>query len=275
MRPSLHYGMCGDDPAATIRFLRETDICDLVCDAKQISRRSEYEPALTANELDSFAEPFRREGIRLAAVTIGWAKRDPAGRLAAESLEAVRESIAVLGAGGVPIAQLFDMGPIPKEANRAAYFAGLCDSYRAIVEACASSDVRLAIHFSWLPEAALWNTASVLALFQAVPDPHSGVCFCAGSIWQSGDDVVGSVRALRDRIHHVHFRDADEIGGNCPEMLLGRGKVPFRDLVGALGEIGYDGPVHCEHFGSFSCQQRGEVAAGWAAGFMRGLFQES
>jgi len=273
MRPSLHYGMCGDHPAATIRFLHDTDVHDLVCDAKHIGRRNDYEPPITADELRSFTERFRQEGIRLSAVTVGWARRDAAGRLGAQALEAIRESITVLGAGGVPIAQLFDTGALPEGADRAGYFAGLCDSYRSIVEACAKAGVKLAIHFSWLPEAALWNTESVMALFEAVPDPHNGVCFCAGSIWQSGDDVVESVRTLRDRIHYVHFRDADIIGGNCPEMLLGKGKVPFAALTRALREIGYDGPVHCEHFGSF-CQQHGEVAAGWAAGFMRGLFQE-
>lgn len=275
LRPSLHYGMCGDDPAATVRFLHDTDVHELVCDAKHISKRDDYEPPITDAELKSFAEPFRQEGLQLSAVTIGWAKRDAEGRLGAGPLEAIRQSIAVLGRGGVPIAQLFDMGAIPENADRSKYFAGLCDSYRPIMETCSKHDVKLAIHFSWLPQSALWNTESVMALFEAVPDPHNGVCFCAGSIWQSGDDVVESVQALRDRIHYVHFRDADEIGGNCPEMLLGKGKVPFAALARALREIGYDGPVHCEHFGSFASQQHGEVAAGWAAGFMRGLFQES
>ncbi len=275
MQPSLHYGMCGDDLAATIQFLHDADVHDLVCDAKQISKRNEYEPPITAEELKSFAEPFRRDGIRLSAVTVGWARRDATGRLGAEALEAIRESVAVLGAGEVPIAQLFDMGAVPENADRAEYFAGLCDSYRSIVGTCAESGVKLAIHFSWLPEVALWNTESAMALFEAVPDPHNGVCFCAGSIWQSGDDVVESVRTLRDRIHYVHLRDADTVGGNCPEMLLGKGKVPFAALAEALREIGYDGPVHCEHFGSFAYQQHGEVAAGFAAGFMRGLFQES
>jgi len=274
MRPSLHYGMCGDDLAATIRFLHDTDIHDLVCDAKQITRRADYEPPITADDLRSFADPLRQEGIRLSAVTVGWAKRDAAGRLGTRALEAIRESIAVLGQAGVPIAQLFDMRAVPEGADRAEYFAGLCDSYGGIVEACARAGVKLAIHMSWLPEAALWNTESVMALFEAVPDPHNGVCFCAGSVWQSGDDIVDAVRTLRDHIHYVHFRDADTIGANCPDMLLGKGKVPFAALPRALREIGYDGPVHCEHFGSFSCQQHGEVAAAWAAGFMRGLFQQ-
>lgn len=149
---------------------------------------------------------------------------------------------------------------------------GLYDSYRRVVGVCAEADVKLAIHAGWLPESALWSTASLLALFEAVPDPHNGVCFCAGSYYQSGDDVSEAAHKLASRLHFVHFRDADRIGGNCPEMLLGKGKVPFAALARVLREVGYDGPVHCEHFGRFRCEQHEEVSAAWGAGSMRGLF---
>jgi transcription elongation GreA/GreB family factor len=88
---------------------------------------------------------------------------------------------------------------------------------------------------------------------------------------QAGDDVVEAVHRLGSRIHCVHFRDADTLGGPCVEMLLGKGKVPFAAVAKALREIGYRGPVHCEHFGSFAGERHGEVTAAWAAGFMRAL----
>ena len=179
----------------------------------------------------------------------------------------------MLGEGGVPVAQLFDMGEVPATADRGSYYQGLYGSYRELVAACAQANVKLAIHASWLPQSALWNTATLLSLFEAVPDPHNGVCFCAGSYYQSGDDVLESVSNLGARIHLVHFRDADTIGGNCPEMLLGTGAVPFAALVSRLRGISYDGVVYCEHFGKFRCQPEGAVAAAWGAGFMRGLLQ--
>ena len=272
MRPSLHFGMCGKDTDATVKFLQDANTRDLVCDVEQIPGR-QVKGALTGEDLRAFSHPFAEAGIRLAAVTVGWMNRDEDGRPPRSDIETVCKDISVLGGGGIPVAQLFDMGPVLKGADRRRYNQGLYDSYRQIVAACVDADVKLAIHASWLPETALWNTATLMALFEVVPDTHNGVCFCAGSYYQSGDDVLESVRTLRDRVHLVHLRDADTIGGNCPEMLLGNGKVPFAALITALRETGCDGVIQCEHFGRFRCQPEAQATAAWGAGFMRGLLQ--
>jgi sugar phosphate isomerase/epimerase len=264
--------MCGEDAAATASFLLDAGVRDLVCDVKQIPGRSE-KGRLAAQDLRAFRKPFDDQGIKLSAVTVGWMQRDESGAPPQSDLNTVCHDIEVLGEGGVPVAQLFDMGEVPASADTDRYRQGLYDSYHRLVSACARAKVKLAIHASWLPRAALWNTATLLSLFEAVPDSHNGVCFCAGSYYQSGDDVLESVERLGRRIHLVHFRDADTIGGNCPEMLLGNGRVPFAALASRLREIGYDGVVQCEHFGKFRCRPEGAVTAAWGAGFMRGVFQ--
>lgn len=274
MRPSLYYGFCGTDTAATVRFFKDADIGDLTCDANQIPGRKE-KGTLTREELRAFKAPYDEAGVRLSVVTVGWVKRSPEGRAAEDDVLRIRREIAVLGAEGVEVAQIFEMGKVPSEADRGRYFERLCESYREIVRACVDAGVRLAIHAGWVPECALWNTASHLALFEAVPDPHNGVCLCAGSCYQAGDDVVEAVHRLGSRIHCVHFRDADALGGPCVEMLLGKGRVPFAAVAKALRETGYRGPVHCEHFGSFAGERHGEVTAAWAAGFMRALLGAS
>jgi Xylose isomerase-like TIM barrel len=272
VRPSLHYGLCGDDAAATVRFCEDTRVRDLVCDINQIPGRK-AKGCLTREDLHAFTHPFSDAGISLSVVTVGRLARDASGDPNESDLDAVCRDIAALGEEGVPVAQLFDLGSIPNAADREAYRDRLYRSYARIVAACAGAGVRLAIHAGWRPEHALWNTACYLALFEAVPDPHNGVCFCAGSVYQSGDDVVATVHRLADRIHFVHFRDAEGIGGDCPEMLLGTGRVPFAATAAALREVGYGGVVHCEHFGRFGSDRTGEAAAAWGAGFMSGLFQ--
>lgn len=267
MRPSLHFGMCGDEVAATARFLGEAQVRDLVCDIRQIPGRKER-GRLMEEDLRAFLRPLREAGVTLSVVTVGWVARDSAGRAAEQELRTICEGIAVLGGAGVPVAQLFETGVRPEGAEENRYRECLYDSYRQFVGACAAAGMRLAIHGGWQPGHALWNTASYEALFEAAPDPANGVCLCAGSTYQSGDDVIEAIHRLAGRIHFVHFRDAAQLGGDCPELLLGNGKVPFAAVVRALREVGYDGPVHCEHFG-----MHGEVAAAWGAGFMRGLFQ--
>jgi sugar phosphate isomerase/epimerase len=272
MRPALHFGMCGSDVEATIRFLQDVDIRDLTGDVNQIPGRRE-KGRLTAEDLRAFSGPLQKAGIALSAVTAGWVKRDDAGAPAAGELETICHDIGVLGGGGVPVVQLFDMGTIPEGADRARYYDGLYRSYREVTGACAKAGVKLAIHAGWVPDHALWNTATFLDLFAAVPDASNGVCFCAGSYYQSGDDVLDSARRLGERIHLVHFRDAETIGTNCPELLLGRGNVPFAGLARVLHETGYAGVVQCEHFGKLRCEAEGAATAAWGAGFLRGLLQ--
>jgi sugar phosphate isomerase/epimerase len=272
MHPTLHFGFCQDDLPATARFLRQVQVRDLVCDIRQIPGRKER-GRLTPGLLDAFRQPFVDAGISLSVVTVAWLARDAEGRPRPEDLETTCRDIAVLGEAGVPIAQLFETGSIPEGADPGVYRANLYDSYRQLVTTCAAADMQLAIHGGWVPGHCLWNADSYAALFEAVPDPHNGVCFCAGSVYQSGDDVVETARRLRDRIHFVHFRDADHLGGDCPEMLLGTGKVPFAALTRALRELGYTGPVHCEHFGRFGSDREDRATAAWSAGFLRGILQ--
>lgn len=271
MQPSLYYGMCGTDTEATIGFFRDAEIRHLTCGADQVPGRKE-KGVLTGEDLRVFKAPFEEAGIHLSVVTLRWMKRAPDGTVSQEALDRLCAEIAVLGGEGVPTAQLFETGKVPADADRGGYLEGMYATYRRIVAACADSNVELAIHSGWVPECALWDTESHLALFEAVPDPHNGVCFCAGSYYQSGDDLAEAVRLLGDRIHFVHFRDAQGTGGRCENILLGSGRVPFRRAAEALREVGYEGLVHCEHFGEFSCQRSGEASAAWGAGFMRALF---
>ncbi len=272
MRPALHFGMCGNNLEATTRLLADVDIRDLTCDVNQIPGRKE-KGRLAAEDLRAFTRPLQEAGIALSAVTVGWVKRDDDGAPTAAEVDTICHDIGVLGEGGVPVAQLFDMGTIPEGADRPRYYEGLYRSYRQVTAACAGAGVKLAIHAGWVPSHALWNTATFLDLFAAVPDAANGVCFCAGSYYQSGDDVLASARQLGDRIHLVHFRDAETIGTNCPELLLGKGNVPFAGLARALHEVGYDGVVQCEHFGKMRCEAEAAATAAWGAGFLRGLLQ--
>ena len=79
-----------------------------------------------------------------------------------------------------------------------------------------------------------------------------------------GVDCVAFIREFGERIHHVHMKDvwwsdrptaAGVFGGHLPFghedrfwdfRSVGRGKVPFEDVVRALNRVGYDGPLSVE-----------------------------
>lgn len=81
-------------------------------------------------------------------------------------------------------------------------------------------------------------------------------------LWQ-GVDPVKFIRTFPDRIYHVHMKDAmvtlDGTSGILSSYLdfgqpgrgwdfrsLGRGEVDFEEIIRALNEIGYDGPLSVE-----------------------------
>jgi sugar phosphate isomerase/epimerase len=79
-----------------------------------------------------------------------------------------------------------------------------------------------------------------------------------------GVDVVGFIRRFGDRIHHAHMKDvwwsdtptaAGTFGGHLPFghpdrnwdfRSVGRGRVPFEDVLRELTRVGYDGPLSVE-----------------------------
>ena len=79
-----------------------------------------------------------------------------------------------------------------------------------------------------------------------------------------GVDVVGFIDSFAERIYHVHMKDvwfSDQpmrsgvFGGHLPFghkdrfwdfRSLGRGHVPFEEILRALNRVGYDGPLSVE-----------------------------
>jgi len=194
-QPSLHFGMCGDDVLATARLLNALDIHSLLCDVEQIPGRIS-KGQLTRDDLRNFQAAFTAVGVSVNTVTLGWLWRDDSGALPETDTNRIRDEIAILGAEGVPIVQVFEAGKVPPDADRNAYRANVYASYVRLVDSCATADVRLAIHGFWDPDCIFANTQSYLDLFEAVPDEANGLCFCAGSIHQAGDDPVASFSAF-------------------------------------------------------------------------------
>lgn len=76
-----------------------------------------------------------------------------------------------------------------------------------------------------------------------------------GMIWDPGNEAaLGSdpfpagYEAVKDRIHHVHLKDAVQIGGER-FTVMGEGVIPYVDQFRALAADGYDGVLSVEtHF---------------------------
>jgi D-psicose/D-tagatose/L-ribulose 3-epimerase len=88
------------------------------------------------------------------------------------------------------------------------------------------------------------NTAADMKrLVDAVAHPRIGVLFDTFHANIEEQDVAAAARSLGERIRNVHTSENDR-------GIPGSGHVPWAGVFAALSEIGYDGPLVIESFGS-------------------------
>jgi mannonate dehydratase len=86
---------------------------------------------------------------------------------------------------------------------------------------------------------------------KAVDNPHNGVTFCSGSYGTNlGNDLPDMIRSLKGRIHFAHVRN---LKFNSPSdfeeaaHLSEDGTFDMFEIVRALHDIGFDGPIRPDH----------------------------
>jgi mannonate dehydratase len=159
----------------------------------------------------------------------------------------------------------------------------------AVVPAAAASGVRLAIH----PDDPPWpifglpriitNATALDRLTRLVDHPANGVTFCTGSLGADpSNDLPAMIRALgsRGRIHFMHCRNVRRTGDKQfhevphPSVF---GDVPMRDVMRALRDVGFRGPMRPDH-GRMIWGERGRPGYGLydralGATYLQGLWE--
>ena len=117
------------------------------------------------------------------------------------------------------------------------------------------------------------------AWFSAVPSPALGIEFDPSHLAWQGIDHMRALLEYKDRVHHVHAKDVENLpelryrigaNGNAFRFRIpGYGEINWAEFVGGLVEIGYDGGVAIEHeddvFGQFSPGEKYDdgLVRGW------------
>lgn len=151
-----------------------------------------------------------------------------------------------------------------------------------VAEACG---VRLALHpddpplaeFNGQPQIITSNEAlqRVVAL---APSPANGICYCVGSLFPAGNDVVAGIRRLGPHIAFVHARNVRGEATHFTETWHDNGAIDMPAVFRALKEVGYTGSVRPDHAPSMAGETNetpGYEMLGrlFAAGYLRGLMQ--
>ena len=152
------------------------------------------------------------------------------------------------------VKELFDMY---KDIDEEKLFNNLKYFLDNIMPVCNKYDIRMAIH----PDDPAWsvfglpriitNKQNILRMMKMVDDVHNGVTFCAGSYGTNlNNDLPDMIRSLKGRIHFAHVRN---LKFNSPDdfeeaaHLSADGNFDLYEIVKALYDIGFDGPIRPDH----------------------------
>ena len=131
------------------------------------------------------------------------------------------------------------------------------DTNGSIMPVCDKYDINMAIH----PDDPAWsvfglpriiiNKKNILRMMSMVDNPHNGVTFCSGSYGTNlENDLPDMIRSLKGRIHFAHVRN---LKFNSPTdfeeaaHLSSDGTFDMYEIMRALYEIGFDGPIRPDH----------------------------
>lgn len=152
------------------------------------------------------------------------------------------------------IKELFDQY---KEVDEDRLFDNLKYFLEKIMPICRTYDIKMAIH----PDDPAWsvfglpriiiNKENLKRMMDMVDDVHNGITFCAGSYGTNRkNDLPDMIRSLKGRIHFAHVRNLKFNSTDDFEEaahLSSDGSFDMYEIVKALYEIGFDGPIRPDH----------------------------
>ncbi len=169
----------------------------------------------------------------------------------------------VAGFTGSPVWHLlYSFPPVPPEQIEAGY-REFAEQWNPILDVFKENDVRFGLEVH--PTEIAFDIASAERALEALDDhPCFGFNYDPSHFGYQGVDYVGFIRRFADRIFHVHMKDAwwghgdgtvGVFGGHTefgdPRRYwdfrsIGHGDVDFEEIIVALNDIGYDGPLSIE-----------------------------
>lgn len=200
-----------------------------------------------------------------------WGDGNAAGvrsRAAGEMMDTARAAKAfgvgvVNGFTGSSIWHSLYAFPPTSQAYWDAGFADFSQRWRAILEVFEEHGVNFALEVH--PTEIAFDTASAERALEALGHhPRFGFNYDPSHLGYQGVDYVAFIRKFSDRIFHVHMKDAwwghgsgeaGVFGGHTSFgdhrrywdfRSVGRGDINFEEIIVALNDIAYDGPLSVE-----------------------------
>ena len=152
-----------------------------------------------------------------------------------------------------------------------------------VVPVAERAGVKLALHPDDPPISPIRGVSRIFTNVEAfkramalVPSPYNGLTFCQGSFSTMGANIPATIRALKDYIQFVHFRDIRGTARRFVETFHDDGPTNMLEAMRCYHEIGFDGVMRPDHVPTLAGDAndtpgyttRGRI---YALGYMRGL----
>ena len=185
------------------------------------------------------------------------------------------------------MAKIKELFAMYKDIDDEKLFENLKYFLERIMPVCDKYDINMAIH----PDDPAWsvfglpriiiNKKNILRMMEMVDNPHNGVTFCSGSYGTNlENDLPDMIRSLKGRIHFAHVRN---LKFNSPTdfeeaaHLSSDGTFDMYEIMKALYEIGFDGPIRPDHgrmiWGEVAMPGYGLYDRALGAAYLNGLWE--
>jgi inosose dehydratase len=164
-----------------------------------------------------------------------------------KSVEGVSQALRWAHEAGIPVVNCGD-GHKPKTMSEADALKVLGERLAAILEVAEKCQVYLAIE----PHGTFSVTAEGLKKIMGLSrSKWLGINYDTANVHHAGNDEVATLRAIVDRVVHVHVKDT--VAKKC--VALGQGEVNLRGCLQVLKQHGYTGVLSLETEGEFGADE--------------------
>ena len=160
------------------------------------------------------------------------------------------------------------------------YWSRCIELYRTMVPVAEDSGVKIALHPSDppVPEAP-FTTEGWRRILEAVPSKNNGLLYCVGTRYEAGGTRLVFEEIQRfgreGKIFEVHLRNVKgslPASGRFEEVAIDDGDMNMLQILQALQENGFDGPVNPDHVPLITGDtQQHQVATAYAVGYIKAL----
>lgn len=178
----------------------------------------------------AYLKAVRETGLQISSISLAWMntmplKSDP------RAAEWLADSIDAAKALGLPMIMPACFGPGDLDMNNTKEIDQVVRVLRGAAAKAEKAKILLGLE-------CYLSAEDNLKVLDRVGSPALKVYYDVGNSTDKGRDVVKEIVLLGKLICEFHFKDAD--------FRLGRGRIDFRKVRGAIDKIGYNGWIHLE-----------------------------